>query len=203
LFSCLEHFIRELLIKGIDDWIAFHAGSVGIRGEACLILGQPEAGKSTTTFQFVELGALFLSEEIAVVDAERMLVYPFPRALSLDSSYVNEFQSLSPLSKGQTSAWSGTTVRYKPEFSSIAKRPLPLKTILFPEYDLIFKPELIPVSPGEVLTEALRCCYPPNDPEEKLFDRVIEVLESCQIFRLRTNGIKTTKNLIKNILRSG
>jgi hypothetical protein len=201
LLLAVEYWIGELLIKEITDWVAFHAGCVGIRESACLIPGQPDAGKTTTTLQFIEHGAALLCEEIAVVDAQKMLVYPFPRPLALDAGHMRKIQSQSAIRNGELISLNPSSVRYKPKSQWTGNNPLPLKTILLTEYNSKLDPELIPVSPGEVLTEILHCCFPPNGNEEYFFDRVIRILDKCALFRLRTNGLGSTQKLIRNIDR--
>jgi hypothetical protein len=64
----LEEAIEVLLIRSIDDWVAFHAGGVEIDGVGCLIAGYPDTGKTTTAFNLIEMGGLFLSEEVCPAD---------------------------------------------------------------------------------------------------------------------------------------
>src|SRR5207247_125098 len=59
-----------------------HAGAVAHRGRIALLPGQSFAGKTTLTAALVELGALYYSDEFAVLDADG-LVHPYAKDLSI------------------------------------------------------------------------------------------------------------------------
>ncbi|HEY6331670.1 MAG TPA: hypothetical protein VI756_20255 [Blastocatellia bacterium] len=59
-----------------------HSGSVGWRGKAIIIPGRSFSGKSTLVAALVRAGAVFYSDEYAVLDS-RGRVHPFPKPLAL------------------------------------------------------------------------------------------------------------------------
>lgn len=59
-----------------------HAGSVGWRGHAIIVPGAPMAGKTTLVIELVRAGALYLSDEYAVLDSGG-LVHPYARRLGI------------------------------------------------------------------------------------------------------------------------
>ena len=74
----IEHDIAEFA----DPWLFMHAGVVAWQGQAIVLPGASHAGKSTLTAALVEAGAIYYSDEFAVLDANGQVV-PFPRRLSL------------------------------------------------------------------------------------------------------------------------
>lgn len=62
--------------------VFLHAGVVGWKGQAIIIPGQSFTGKSTLVAELVKKGALYYSDEYAVLD-ENGSVEPFPKWLSL------------------------------------------------------------------------------------------------------------------------
>lgn len=62
------------------EHIFVHAGVVGWNGRAIVIPGQSESGKTTLVEQLVRRGALYYSDDYAVVDREG-LVHPFAQPL--------------------------------------------------------------------------------------------------------------------------
>lgn len=197
LLAALEEDIECFLIKSCREWIAFHAGCVGEGGFACLIAGKPESGKTTTTFNLVEMGKAFLCEEVTPVEPKSQVVHPFPLALSMSRRFAREFQSLFPVKKGSLENMGWKLSRYVPH--TAAKSPVPLRMIILPSYKFSFSPEIIPLSPGEALPDILECCFPPNIDEEKFFDSVIRIITRCRIFRLHTNGIRETRILLRRL----
>lgn len=62
--------------------VLVHAGVVGVDGRAIVLPGRTLAGKSTLVAELVRAGAVYYSDEFAVLD-EHGLVHPFARPLSL------------------------------------------------------------------------------------------------------------------------
>lgn len=88
-----ETFEREMqlaLAQAARRRIFVHAGVVGWRGQAILIPGRTFTGKSTLVRELVRAGAVYYSDEYAVLD-DRGRVYPFARPLALrNEKLVNE-----------------------------------------------------------------------------------------------------------------
>lgn len=59
-----------------------HAGVVGWKGRALLIPGRSRSGKTTLVAELVKAGAVYYSDEYAVLD-ERGRVHPYPRPLQI------------------------------------------------------------------------------------------------------------------------
>lgn len=195
LICRLEEDIENTLIQSIGNWVGFHAGAVMIGDTACVIPGNPDTGKTTTTFNLVELGQTFLCEEVAPVDPESLLVYPYPQVLGLDGAYTEKYRSLYPVTNGELNLMDSGTARYRPY--TAGSDPVPLKTILIPAYDPSRTPEIENLSPGEVFIELLGYCFPPNTDDEHLFDSVIRICEAAEIFRLHSNSLRSMRELLK------
>jgi hypothetical protein len=190
----LEEDIENTLISVLGDWPAFHAGAVKVNGFASLIVGDPDTGKTTTTFNLVEMGMGFMCEEVSPVDPQTLLVHPYPQTLSLSRAYAEEYLSIHPIRQGDLKLFDSDIARYRP-FRAIDE-PVPLKTILLPAFHPSGSPGIELLSPGEVFTELLRYCFPPNTDDERLFDSVIRICEESDIFRVRTNNIPSLQNLL-------
>lgn len=197
LICHLEEDIEITLTQTIGAWIGFHAGAVIIGDSACVIPGNPDTGKTTTTFNLVEMGQIFLCEEVAPVDPKTFLVYPYPQTLTLSGAYAEKHLSLYPVTNGELNILDSQMARYRPY--TAGSDPVPLKTILIPTYDSSETPGIEELSPGEVLTELLGYCFPPNTDDEHLFDSVIRICEEAEIYRLRTNSLQSTRELLKDL----
>ncbi len=193
----LENDLELSLMKYIGDWVSFHAGGVAVQESGCLIVGTPDSGKTTTTFILAEMGHTFLCEEIAPVDPETGVIHPFPLALTMSQSFMEEYRSVYPIHEGTLIHQMPGVGRYSPR--RFSRAPVRLKTMLIPSYHRDSTPQLVPQTPGEALTEILSFCFPPNTEEEYHFDSVIRILERCSIYRLCTNGISETRQLLNQI----
>ncbi|MGH9839622.1 MAG: hypothetical protein ACREEM_12645 [Blastocatellia bacterium] len=65
-----------------DQRVFIHAGVVAFRNGAILVPGRSLAGKTSLVAEFIKAGAIYFSDEYAVLDA-RGRVHPFPRPLSI------------------------------------------------------------------------------------------------------------------------
>jgi hypothetical protein len=78
LESDLEHYVAEMARRRVF----VHAGVVGWKGLGVLIPGRSFAGKSTLVAELVRAGALYYSDEYAVLNSHGR-VHPFARPLGI------------------------------------------------------------------------------------------------------------------------
>lgn len=82
LFNALESQIRLTVAEFAVGKVFLHAGVVGWKEKAVVIPATSFSGKSALVAELIKNGALYYSDEYAVVD-ENGLVSPFPKTLSL------------------------------------------------------------------------------------------------------------------------
>lgn len=74
--------LDEAVLKRLTDLTAVHAGAVRIGGYAVLLPGSTNTGKSALVAELLRLGAEYLSDEYALIDAKGQVhSYPRPRLL--------------------------------------------------------------------------------------------------------------------------
>jgi len=195
LICHLEEDIENNLIRAIDNWVGFHAGAIMIGDAACVIPGNPDTGKTTATFNLVEMGQIFLCEEVSPVDPETLMVYSYPQVLTLEGAYAERYSALYPVQYGELRILDSQMARYRPY--AVRSDPVPLKTILMPAYAPSETPGIEEVAPDEAFTELLGYCFPPNTDDEHLFHSVIRICEKAEIFRLRSNSLRSMRELLK------
>lgn len=74
--------IRLTVAEFAEGAVFLHAGVVGWRGRAVIIPASSFAGKTTLVAELIKNGAVYYSDEYAVLDADG-LVYPYPKKLSM------------------------------------------------------------------------------------------------------------------------
>ena len=82
VLSATASHIEHVVAKHTPESIFIHAGVIGWRGRAILFPGRSCTGKSTLIRALLRLGAVYFSDEFAVIDSKG-LVHPFARPLSL------------------------------------------------------------------------------------------------------------------------
>jgi 2OG-Fe(II) oxygenase superfamily len=89
----LQQDIEKAVARGSRDRLFVHAGVVSWRGFAMLILGRSFTGKSTLVAELVRRGAVYYSDEFAILD-EKGRVHPYGRPLVLRNSEREPSQDL-------------------------------------------------------------------------------------------------------------
>lgn len=78
----LESRLRLTVAEFAKDHVFVHAGVVAWKGKAVVIPGTSYSGKSTLVAELVRRGAVYYSDEYAVID-KKGHVSPFPKTLSM------------------------------------------------------------------------------------------------------------------------
>jgi hypothetical protein len=81
-FDTLEADLRQAAATHARRHVFVHAGVVGWRGQAILLPGRSGSGKSTLVRELVRAGAVYYSDEFAVIDSAGR-VHPFAKPLAL------------------------------------------------------------------------------------------------------------------------
>jgi hypothetical protein len=198
LMFSLEEDIENAIIGHLGGWIGLHAGATVLRESAIVVVGRPDSGKTTTTFQLVELGLDLLCEEVTAVDPETRQVHPFPQTLTLSRAYAEAFAARHGVTAGSLSYPTPAMARYAA--SRIRRSPVRLGAIVFPAFDPSCEPALAEASPGEVLTELLQHCFAPALGDERLYDDLIRLITGCRLWRMQSNGIESARRLLRELI---
>lgn len=77
-----ESYLRLTVAEFASKHIFVHAGVIAWKGKAIILPAYSFHGKTTLVAELIKRGAIYFSDEYAVLDEEG-LVYPFPKMLSL------------------------------------------------------------------------------------------------------------------------
>lgn len=196
-----EHRMTPVVAAAGRGRIAFHAGAVAAAGAASLVAGPPEAGKSSTTVQLLELGHAFVADEVAVVEAASGRVLPYPRTPALGSGFAAGLRRAGPrhgeLVEPAPGVW-----RYLPRRLETTARPV--ASLLLPRYRPGAATRVEELDPGDALTEVAGCCFePPGGADEGFFDALIALVEGWTIRRLDYGGAAAAREALARILPAG
>jgi hypothetical protein len=134
MLDILGSAVRILIAEYAVGRVFIHAGAVGWKGKAIIIPARSFKGKSALTAEFVRQGAIYYSDEYAVLD-KRGFVHPFPKDLSL-RGIISDYDQVDHTAE----ELGGRT----------GKRPLPVGLILITEYkeNAKWKPEIVNAGKG-------------------------------------------------------
>ena len=85
IFELLQTLTDETLVRSPTGLLAVHAGVVAWNGCVVLLPGASHAGKTTLVTELLKRGAVYYSDEYALLNAEGR-VHAYPRALMLRES---------------------------------------------------------------------------------------------------------------------
>jgi hypothetical protein len=150
--AVLESEIRLGLAVAARGRTFVHSGAVGWRGRAILVPGLSRSGKTTLVAELVRRGALYLSDEFAVLDA-RGRVHPFAKPLSIRGAGGCDRHA-----RRRTAEDLG---------GRRGTRPLPVGLVAFTEYREGASWDPAPLSPGcavlELLSHTVRARLRPEE----------------------------------------
>ncbi len=169
-----EHTTRRVFV---------HAGVVGWREQAILIPGRSFSGKTTLVAELVRAGAIFYSDECAVLDNQGR-VHPYPRSLHI-REHGSQRQNYSVEELGGTA---GT-------------KPLPVKTVLVSKYraGATWQPKSI--SSGEGVLELFANTFSARKQPEKALAALKHVAMQARVLKgVRGEAQQIVESLINNSL---
>jgi hypothetical protein len=143
--AVLETEIRQYVAASAAHLTFVHSGVVGWRGRAILVPGRSRSGKTTLVAELVKSGALYLSDEFAVLDG-RGRVHPFAKPLTI---------------RGVGGCDLHARARRAEELGgSVGQRPLPVGLVVLAEHraGAAWQPE--PLTRGQAVLEMLAHTVP-------------------------------------------
>jgi hypothetical protein len=144
MLGALVSRVRIAIAEFAADRVFIHAGVVGWKGRAIILPAKSFHGKSTLTAELVRLGALYYSDEYAVLDRKGR-VHPFAKPLSL---------------RGIKDSYTQVHRRAEAIGGKVGKRSLPVGIVLFTQYKKNAKWRPRKLSQGSGMIELIKNTVP-------------------------------------------
>lgn len=179
-----------------------HAGVVAI-GEQCILLpGAPGQGKTTLTAALSCAGFRYFSDEVALLEEPDLMVRPVPLSLGIKPGAVEALSPLYPeVSKLAVHAREDDQrVRYlnPPGYRPDLPAALPVRWIVFPEYDANAATRLESMSRAEALRRLMdQCIVLPELLDEARIYMLVRWLRGIECMQLSLSSLASAVELIK------
>jgi HprK-related kinase A len=138
-FPLFEWALNWAIATTANHLLILHAAVIERDGRVLIMPGPPGSGKSTLAAALVNSGWRLFSDELTLIDCERIEVVPLPRPVSLKNQSIPAIRSLFPeayLSDVVHNTQKGSVAHMKPQTAHIqraAERAGP-GWIVFPQY---------------------------------------------------------------------
>lgn len=192
----LDQLVRGL-ITDVDDAVVLHAASVAWGDRAVLVAGPTGAGKTSIAGWLVSRGFGFLSDEVAVLDAERK-VSTFPRPLltkSADSPIIEALRT----SVGADHAAIGPGAAISIPGSKAHEFPVGL--LVFPQFDVASSLRVSALSAGQVLLRLMECNLNARNLPDHGLGILKRVAAQVPAIRLTYRGFDELENVLDHLSR--
>lgn len=157
----LEWGMNWVIASQANNFFMLHAAVVEKNGKGIIISAPSGSGKSTLCAYLVSHGWRLLSDEIALIDPETILLYGLGRPINLKNNSIQLMQNYYPpenFSPIASDTHKGSVSLLRPESNNIQPLHVPVmaKHILFVSYNSSEKCYIEPVDKALALTEIVK-----------------------------------------------
>jgi hypothetical protein len=187
IFPALEVFFATATANfAVDYGVFIHAGAVAWRDKGIIIPANSYDGKTTLTAEFAKLGAIYYSDEYAVINHAGELL-PYPKTLSIRK----------PGEYDQTES----TVEELGGIRAKIGEPVKVKLILFAKFDRAtkkWKPQTL--TPANAVMELLKHTFPVRTFPDIVVKNLHNLTKDSIILKGKRGEAKEFAKLIVNYL---
>lgn len=183
--------------------LVLHAGAVELDGAAVLLVAPMESGKSTLTTGLVERGFGYLTDEAAVVAPEGLVVFPYPKPITLDRGSWEVFPDLRPELDGALEALAHNQWYLAPERirAGALGQASPARLVLFVSWSADAPPaDLEAVTAPDAVFTLADASFNFAALGKKAFAMTTQLARTAPTFRLRYSDMDAAHEAIRDQL---
>ena len=180
------------------DFLLLHAGGVSREGEAALIAGPAEVGKSSLVAAMLSPGFDYLSDELGAIDPVTERAYAFPKRISLSPAALDSLPGLRERLDGRDTIAEGANTRtVRPEdLAASVAGPSTIRWLVFPSFDRAGPPRLTPLPRAEAVRRLAELSFNLYRYEERGVVLLSRIVDGAEAFALDGGGIRERAELV-------
>jgi hypothetical protein len=206
LVPSLKLLLRRLAVARHRYFMEIHAGVVVLGDNALLLAGSAGSGKTTLTAALAHGGALYFSDEIALLEETTLDVRPLPLTLTIKQGSVGPLRDLYPnlVQLDEHLREDRQWVRYLPPprqgRCAADEDPRPVRWVVFPSYDPGAETTLTPLKRARGLRRLLdESLVLPQLLDCRNVERLVGWTRQLEFYELRMSSLEAAVRLIRQV----
>lgn len=201
----IEWAINWEIPEVMPEYLQLHASAMEVNGAGVIFPGHSGSGKSTLTAGLLTCGWRYLCDEFALIHAETLALYPYPRAICIKEASYPVMDALGIKLHGRrhfVSAAKGRVGFLQP----LEVRPdavgeqCPIRFVVFPKYVEGAEPVMTPISRAQAAFDLHHYCLNLHDCRRLGVDVLAEMIRGAECYQLTSGEIKATCDLVQRTL---
>ena len=193
-------YLNQRVMDETRSFAVAHAGVVSLAGQAVVIPGRANAGKSTLVAALVVSGFDYLSDEAALFDPRTGHVAPYPRALSVEAGSLPLLPWLQPGSHPGYDARAQWFVPAGRLPGRVRRDPCPAAAVVFPSVRPGGDTRLIPLSRGTAVKRLAEEATNLDKVGVFGFRALVSAVRGATNWELELDGVAIATQLIRGLL---
>ncbi len=201
----LESALNHQTMLTQNTFFQLHAGVMSFHDRAVVFTGKSGTGKSTLAAALLARGWSYLCDEFALIEPSSLLVYPFPKALSIKQGGVDHIERLNlPLVSGE---WSnGKRTR---QFSYVVPTeaggggvggPCPVGSVLFLSRRVNMPLQWSRLTAPETAMTLYRCGLNTEVLGRQAFDTAVALARRAPCFEFNLGSVEESCDALESLV---
>ncbi len=201
----LEWFVINAVVKRNLTHIMLHASALAFGNTGVIFPASSGSGKTTIALALIAQGFQYLSDEVAMIDAEDLTLRPLPRGLAIRENAFHLLQSLNkpPPSIGLYPQSPPTHFRYfnPTTFThQAAEKPVPVKHVIFLDKPTIsINTHLKKIPKAQAVSQLLSCSFANRPLAEDNIAHCIKLSQRTDCYTLTGGNLQERVNAVLDV----
>ncbi len=202
IVTVIMRIVFNRACQNLSNKLLLHSGVIAGPSSAVILPGNSGSGKSTLTATLAAKGWIYFSDEIAVIDNHNQRVSSFPMPLTIKDGSVEPLRQLHPTLPNLQSfrRADNKIVRYMtldPKNIAAQELLLPIKNVIFPNYNREAPCQLTPISKEEALVKIVETCSSDRDLLPQDIQSLIQIILGAHCSSLIFSDLNQAVSLVK------
>lgn len=205
-FAMLEWGLNWCVAAHCHQFLVIHAAVIEQHGLAAILPAPPGSGKSTLCAGLVNRGWRLLSDELALYDMSRPMIYGMARPINLKNASIEVVRAFAPdaiISKAVPDTTKGTVALMRPPTESVKRvlEPAIPRWVVLPKYVPDSAPQLEPCPKSEAFMLLAEQSFNYDLHGRSGFEALKGLIDQCLCYRFRYSNLSEAERVFASLLK--